>query len=1223
MKMKNFLTYDECEFFTGPRLNLVIGPNGTGKSALTHAICLACCGSTSDVGRFTCVQVIDFVAMSQVSQCSCWYSSGRSTDLSKFVKHGAEGQESYAEVDILTEERSIVTIRRVINSENKGSKWFLNGKAAKQAEVKALVTKLSIDVDNLCSFMPQDKVGSFSRFTPKEILSNTLRSIQSPSQEFSLSDEQHALSEIQDAKEEYRRKRDAKQASLDAGRRDLDSMRGEMDRMARREEKQTLLREYEVRLLAVEIGALLQKETEMQALVDQKTAQLQEEKRKIAPLEVRERELKKEQTARSKAAEDAHDLQRTIEDALRNKKDAMQQRNLDVDAASEQLMQLGKARAIKEQQLRTAQQALDTKQAELAAALAVIPQADQRLAELRGEQVALNDRKEAIEEDIGMANQCFAQLRDEITALTKENSSLVDSKQLYRAKLLKSNDAHARAVLTAMDWLDNNQERLRQSGQLRSEVYGPVARYCSVADPACAVMIEKAIPYNRFYNFVVDNDADATFLKHQFRVNLKCKIDIVTMKRVDLDPPRCFPDRLIRELTLTGYLCDQLVCPDIIRSLFYTFHKLHKVLWGRGADNLTSEQQVRLCQADRASFTLYIHETTGAQSRAGSSSSGGRNSFGGAQQQSQAPSIIEYKGKFSRNPNAPPSTSSVGVTGNGMLQGGGGDEEVAGRREVIERSLAETNIKLKQAQRDLLGHKELLAQVQAEIQDNRTHQTGFRSVKTEAQSLKANVDSIRRKVDGLKRELSTNAQAERAELLADYELAVQKLLEAAQDTVKVVKKCNAHKVERTVSAKLRDELAEALRDVIAELVGARKGVHDLAKELSAAEKDRDEAKRRSEAKEKELKLRINLTGLAEPEYAEKVYKVIVVHCPESTVPDIVARMDQLEDEINRIADNPQLQRRFEDVTKDVERYENELARAAEEFNNAEESLHERSQRWLTLVRRTTEKLNVRFSAYMSDLQLDGEVKLREIGKFDDYEMQLRVKFRENSEMSELDGNKHSGGERAVSTVMFLMALQDMTTSPFRVVDEINQGMDESNERLVFDRIVKSCCGDASKPQYFLVTPKLLQGLGAMRNDDVTVLLVWNGPGTVRKWAFTDILRNLSHSRGFSQVSPAHSQSLTQSAFQQTARAGASSSSSAPNAKMRRGGIACAGAVVKEEGDDKAANGKRQRDPLDSDQEYDAGKGDEDDGDDSDAAPVQQQKKKPAAAKSVATKKLKD
>lgn len=52
VKVQNFLTYDECEVFPGPKLNIVIGPNGTGKSALTHAICLACCGTPGDVGKF-------------------------------------------------------------------------------------------------------------------------------------------------------------------------------------------------------------------------------------------------------------------------------------------------------------------------------------------------------------------------------------------------------------------------------------------------------------------------------------------------------------------------------------------------------------------------------------------------------------------------------------------------------------------------------------------------------------------------------------------------------------------------------------------------------------------------------------------------------------------------------------------------------------------------------------------------------------------------------------------------------------------------------------------------------------------------------------------------------------------------------------------------------------------------------------------------------------------
>jgi hypothetical protein len=38
----------------------------------------------------------------------------------------------------------------------------------------------------------------------------------------------------------------------------------------------------------------------------------------------------------------------------------------------------------------------------------------------------------------------------------------------------------------------------------------------------------------------------------------------------------------------------------------------------------------------------------------------------------------------------------------------------------------------------------------------------------------------------------------------------------------------------------------------------------------------------------------------------------------------------------------------------------------------------------------------------------------------------------------LDANVHSGGERSVSTILYLMAMQDLQRSPFRVVDEINQ-----------------------------------------------------------------------------------------------------------------------------------------------------------------------------------------
>lgn len=49
VKLRNFVTYTSVEFYPGPSLNMIIGPNGTGKSTLVCAICLGL-GWSSAVG---------------------------------------------------------------------------------------------------------------------------------------------------------------------------------------------------------------------------------------------------------------------------------------------------------------------------------------------------------------------------------------------------------------------------------------------------------------------------------------------------------------------------------------------------------------------------------------------------------------------------------------------------------------------------------------------------------------------------------------------------------------------------------------------------------------------------------------------------------------------------------------------------------------------------------------------------------------------------------------------------------------------------------------------------------------------------------------------------------------------------------------------------------------------------------------------------------------------
>ena len=50
-----------------------------------------------------------------------------------------------------------------------------------------------------------------------------------------------------------------------------------------------------------------------------------------------------------------------------------------------------------------------------------------------------------------------------------------------------------------------------------------------------------------------------------------------------------------------------------------------------------------------------------------------------------------------------------------------------------------------------------------------------------------------------------------------------------------------------------------------------------------------------------------------------------------------------------------------------------------------------------------------------------------------------------------------------------------------------QGMDQRNERKVFDRITRSSCGK-KLPQYFMITPKLITGLEYHENTKVIVIM---------------------------------------------------------------------------------------------------------------------------------------
>lgn len=75
------------------------------------------------------------------------------------------------QIELFFEDGNAV-IRRNIFRDNR-STWMLNGRDTTLKKVLALMEGAKIQIDNLCQFLPQDKVGEFSRMNPTQLLKAT------------------------------------------------------------------------------------------------------------------------------------------------------------------------------------------------------------------------------------------------------------------------------------------------------------------------------------------------------------------------------------------------------------------------------------------------------------------------------------------------------------------------------------------------------------------------------------------------------------------------------------------------------------------------------------------------------------------------------------------------------------------------------------------------------------------------------------------------------------------------------------------------------------------------------------------------------------------------------------------------------------------------------------------------------------------------------------------
>mmetsp|Transcript_54505 Transcript_54505/g.80910 ORF Transcript_54505/g.80910 Transcript_54505/m.80910 type:complete len:463 (+) Transcript_54505:3-1391(+) len=385
------------------------------------------------------------------------------------------------------------------------------------------------------------------------------------------------------------------------------------------------------------------------------------------------------------------------------------------------------------------------------------------------------------------------------------------------------------------------------------------------------------------------------------------------------------------------------------------------------------------------------------------------------------------------------------------------------------------------------------------------------------ENMNRKVTTAKKKLEELKLSASKDNVAEKAELIKALKKSVTNCVNALEAAA------NKHESQMRATHTLagakmtEDGLAEKLRKILEALAERQNESADLEQQFNTLSQDFNDAKRVM----KQLKQEADrIAPMKDAQGNDLPLKDQLERLPE-TLQDVEAAYDDASHKVNSISDNPEVLRQYEERKKQIAQVERQMEGLSYDENAKQNELNSEFTPWEAALCNTVKKVDKLFGEYMRELGCAGEVHLasalvedemnsgdkKRTYNFKNWGIEIRVKFREKASLQVLSAQVQSGGERSVSTIMYLMALQELMSAPFRCVDEINQGLDERNERLVFKRIV---CNSTRTPsdegvlnshsgQYFLITPKLLPNLTDMEHEDVTILFIFNGPYNFRHY----------------------------------------------------------------------------------------------------------------------------
>ncbi|KAJ8113215.1 hypothetical protein OPT61_g4610 [Boeremia exigua] len=1004
VKLKNFVTYTAAEFHLGPSLNMIIGPNGTGKSTLVCAICLGLGWSTEHLGR--------------------------SKELSAFVKHGAAEAEIEIELAKAEGERANPVVTRVLRKEDNKTVFFINGKHSTKNAVMDMCKRFSIQIDNLCQFLPQDRVVEFAKMKDTERLRATLGAA-APAY---MSEWHDQLKDLRDEEKDLEVKRRTEEEHLKKLEALQNTTRGDVERWNQRQElalKAAALEkvrpiiqlkihkaefervkhdhraaEQELAQLNEEVEPIKQAGVAAQTYHDQVNQVVQRRKQMMNM--VKQQSDKKAQ-AISTETKNIDDCQARITTEMRDK----QSRQQDIARLNKKITDLERKR--REQPVDYDPDEYRKRKDELRQELSPI---ERRIGELKNTMSAISARIP----DLKSQRNAIKAQRERLDTQSGKQTSLLQRISPETAK--------------AWEWFKEHETQL----PLKGEVYGPPILTCSLTDPKYADALESQMRVGDVLAITCTNNDDQRLLLRELTHKDKLGLHGIYL-RTSPRPLSAFPTPVphsnLAHFGFEGYLRDYIKGPDPVVAMLCDNVKLNRVAFASKA--ITDQQHaaassspIQAWVSGRETYRITTRREYGVSSTS-------------VNHLKRAQFFIDQPVNSDEKMQLDEQIRNIDREGNELRA-----EHDAAKTGVQE--LSEEGRVIKEKRDELQKDEALLKKALAEWE-----------------ALPQIIDHSRAELQGY---LDSNAKT--------------------SDRIREIKAQSRHISLKIASLTLEyAKSATEFRRLNENVVEAEIRLIEAASEVRAFEKENRVVLERLQSKQVQLdQLTAAKNDMKEAIRIEhRTAQAMVNSCTEEENQVIVSYKDlqsvaELDDEIQTVnarlemmsAGDGSIVRTYENRELQIRKTQDSLEKHVAALEEAQHKIAEIKGPFEQSLDELVVKISAAFSHNFAEIGCAGEVMVyKDHDDFHAWSIQIMVRFRDGETLSVLDERRQSGGERAVSTIFYLMALQDLAQAPFRVVDEINQGMDPRNERKVHERMVDIACQEHTS-QYFLITPKLLTGL---------------------------------------------------------------------------------------------------------------------------------------------------